>query len=271
MANKLAEQQRRQDEAQLIETARGGMWPEAWRAFPNYFGRSDLFAAVNLSRKERKSLRDVVLHSQNGLQVRVVSGEELDQADLDVLLGVLHLTREQLLKEERIFRVSTFLKKVIGKTDCADNRNLLHRSLKRLRSMSLEIRLGKKGGYVGGLLSGFDYLGAGEGPTPFVAYRVFLDPRIACLFKHGQYSLVHWEIRKSLRGKPIAQWPHCFCSSHLESVHHALPASSKAPSHLGSTCCALGPPLHQRGTRGPPRPPGCRPGGHLEPSAVPRR
>jgi len=242
VADELAERQRRQEEAQLIETARGGMWPEAHRAMPNDFARSNLFAAVNLRRRERKHLRDVVLASQSGLKVSITSGEELDQADLDVFLGLLHVTREQLLKDECTFRVGTFLKKAIGKTDTTANRGLLHDSLERLRAMSLEIRLGRKGGYVGGLLSGFEYLGLLAHLLPAAASAAqdaaaFGGPSGAAVLPPGARRTSSTPARPPVRAPRSALRPETLATGLGEQV--VLGARfGRSPNHPSFALCA---------------------------------
>lgn len=217
IADEMAERQRERAESALLETATGGLWPNDYRGVPNPIARSPVFTARS-NRGPRRQFDKTKLDSHSGYEI-FASGEELDQGDLDVFLGLLHVTRGQLLKDRCVLKVSVFLKKVLGKTDTGKNRALLDASLNRLEDFKLKITFGKKGYYVGELLHDFKALGAGTETDPFRGYEIFLNPRLAGFFEPGHYSLIHWEIRKSLRHRPIAQWLHCFYSSHLESVH----------------------------------------------------
>lgn len=216
-ADAIAEKQREQKESILLETARMALWPNDRRGAPNLIVRAPVFTARS-SRGSRRQYDKTELYSQNGYEI-FATGEELDQGDLDVFLGLLHVARGQLLRDRCVLKVSVFLKKVLGKTDTGKNRTLLDASLNRIEAFRLKITFGKKGYYVGELLHDFKALGEGTDTDPFRGYEVFLNPRLAGLFEPGHYSLIHWEIRKSLRHRPIAQWLHCFYSSHLESVH----------------------------------------------------
>ena len=70
------------------------LWPEPKRGAPNSFIRSALFAAIQS--KDRKFMKEVVLASQDGITIKF-TGEQLNQADLDVWETIVHLAREQPL------------------------------------------------------------------------------------------------------------------------------------------------------------------------------
>src|ERR1051325_9017610 len=70
------------------------LWPEPKRGAPNSFIRSALFAAIQ--GKDRQFMKEAVLASQDGIVIKY-TGEQLNQADLDVWETIVHLAREQPL------------------------------------------------------------------------------------------------------------------------------------------------------------------------------
>ena len=70
------------------------LWPEPKRGAPNSFIRSALFAAIQS--KDRQYMKETLLASQDGIVIKY-TGEQLNQADLDVWETIVHLAREQPL------------------------------------------------------------------------------------------------------------------------------------------------------------------------------
>ena len=76
------------------------LWPEPKRGAPNAVLRGALFAAVHKDRQYMR--RKELIAAQDGITIRY-TGEQLDQADLDVWEQVLHLARMQALGTECYF------------------------------------------------------------------------------------------------------------------------------------------------------------------------
>ena len=84
------------------------LWPEPKRGAPNAVLRGALFAAVQ--GKDRQYMhRQELIAAQDGITIRY-TGEQLDQADLDVWEQALHLARTQALGTECYFTAHGFLK-----------------------------------------------------------------------------------------------------------------------------------------------------------------
>ena len=81
------------------------LWPEPKRGAPNSFIRSALFAAIQ--GKDRQFMKETVLASQDGIVIKY-TGEQLNQADLDVWETIVHLAREQPLSTFCSFTVSVW-------------------------------------------------------------------------------------------------------------------------------------------------------------------
>src|SRR5690554_5446012 len=65
-------------------------WPPQERAMPNYFARSSLFAPI--ARGRRVFHRETLLVCRGRIEMRY-TGEQLDEADADLLLELIHHAR----------------------------------------------------------------------------------------------------------------------------------------------------------------------------------
>lgn len=180
-------------------------WPEETRGVPNALLRSALFSATTKS--TRRYVDRELLHAQGDMRIRY-SGPGLGQGDLDVWETVLHLARSYTQGFE--IRTSSYqLLKLQSKADAGTNRKALHSCIVRLKASAVEIEHGPYS-YVGSLIDeAFRDMTTNE-------YVIRLNPRLCALFVHGSFTRVDWNVRRSLSGKPLAQWLHGYFSSHAK-------------------------------------------------------
>lgn len=179
------------------------LWPELKRGAPNSFIRSALFAAIQS--KDRQFLKEAVLASQDGITVKF-TGEQLNQADLDVWETIVHLARDQPLGTIASFTAHSLLT-ALGMSTGLSQHKQLHSTLVRLTACAVEVTHEGKT-YFGPLIKS----GAKDEVTRH--YGVELNKGIVRLFGENQWTALDWQQRQKLRGQPLAQALHAFYSSH---------------------------------------------------------
>ena len=185
------------------------LWPEAKRGVPNAVLRGALFSAIHKDRQYMR--RKELIATQDGITIRY-TGEQLDQADLDVWEQALHLARTQTLGSRCYFTAHSFLK-ALGRSTGKMNHEWLEFALARLSATSVEIRAGRRM-YFGSLIEG----GIRDEDTG--RYVVEINPKLAAFYGRTQWTQINWEQRQRLRGKPLALWLHGFYATH--AAPHAL-------------------------------------------------
>ena len=179
------------------------LWPEAKRGAPNAVLRGALFAAIH---KDRQYMhRQELIATQDGVTIRY-TGEQLDQADLDVWEQTLHLARTQALGSECHFTAHGFLK-TLGRSTGKRDHEWLKSVFSRLSATDVQIRHGGRT-YFGSLIEG----GIRDEETG--RYVVEINPKLARFYGRTQWTQIDWEQRQRLRGKPLALWLHGFYASH---------------------------------------------------------
>ncbi|MCA3104268.1 MAG: TrfA family protein [Rhodocyclaceae bacterium] len=181
------------------------LWPEPKRGAPNSFIRSALFAAIHS--KDRQFFKETVLASQDGIEIRY-TGEQLNQADLDVWETIVHLARDQPLGTVASFTAHGLLKAMGMPTGNSQHRQL-HSTLLRLTACAVEVKHDGKT-YFGPLIKS----GAKDEVTRH--YGIELNRGIIKLFGENQWTALDWKQRQALRSQPLAQALHAFYSSHRE-------------------------------------------------------
>lgn len=177
-------------------------WSEMHRAIPNVLLRSAAFAVIG--KGQRAWLDRETISSQTG-DVLTYTGQQLDQSDLDLCTAQLHLMRNHPLDQG--YNTSLYaLLNCLGITDTGPNRASLKQRLLRLSNCELSIRTASYA-YEGGLV----YAERLDSDKPLV---LRLNPGVMRLFAEGQYTWVHWGIRRTLSGCYLAQWLHGFYSTH---------------------------------------------------------
>jgi len=208
---------RRITERALAAGARMPGWPENARGVPNSVLRSALFGAFG--RGKRKYLNREPMASIEGNSI-FYTGMRLDQSDLDVWEGIIHLSRNNNLGTPIYFTVRGLLRLIgrggpsgesIGKSD----RDWLKGVISRLKAATIEIQQGPYA-YGGSLIDEY-FRDDDRG-----CYVVTLNPRMKVLFGRDTWTSVDWTIRSALRGHPVAQWLHGFYSSHAKPFDYTV-------------------------------------------------
>ena len=179
------------------------LWPEAKRAAPNTVLRGALFAAIQGKGRQYMHRKELIA-TQDGITIRY-TGEQLDQADLDVWEQALHLARTQALGTECRFTEKGFLK-ALGRSAGKSDRTWLRSVISRLTATAVEISDGRR--TYGGNLMDF-YRDEDTGRTV-----LGINPKLAPFFGRSQWTQIDWDQREQLRGKPLALWLHGFYASH---------------------------------------------------------
>jgi hypothetical protein len=170
-------------------------------AAPNAVLRSALFPAIHS--KDRRFLNNELIASVDGVEVKL-KGEQLNQDDLEVLLTVEDLAREQ--PDTLTCQTSERgLLKLLGRVSGQTNEKALNESLVRLGGM-VTIKLGRfsySGGFVQHIYK--------DDVTK--RYVIQLNPRLGALLRSG-WTALDLDTRRQLGGKPLALWLQAFYATH---------------------------------------------------------
>lgn len=179
------------------------LWPEPMRGVPNGVLRSALFGAIK--RGKRRYMEHESIACVSGVSI-VYTGPRLDQSDLDVWEGALHLARVAKLGNRIDFTEKNFLRLIgrggpngrnIGKSD----REWLRKAYARLKATAVELTQGPYT-YSGSLIDEC-YRDSTNGRCV-----VILNPRMKAIFNHDSWTQIDWSVRHALIGHPLAQWLH---------------------------------------------------------------
>lgn len=203
---------------QALASVRLPAWPEAVRALPNGFLRSALFGAGRSRKGPRRYLQRERIAALDGIEI-LYTGERLDQGDSHTYQAALHITRCQEMGRECRFSAYAILK-LLGKTDTGGNRDTLDNRLLRLKVTGVEVKQGRFT-YIGSLI---DEVYKDEVTKEYV---IILNEKLRVLFEDKNFTLFDWEVYNALKGKPLAQWLHCFYSSHAKPYPITIAALHK--------------------------------------------
>jgi hypothetical protein len=170
-------------------------------AAPNAVLRSALFPAIH--GKDRRFLDNELVASIDGVEVKML-GKQFNQDDLEVLLGVEDLAREQ--PDTLTCQVSERgLLKLLGRKSGQTNEKALSESLVRLEQ-PVTVKMGRfsySGGFVQHVYKDDDTK----------RYVVQLNPRLGALLRSG-WTALDTDTRRELAGKPLALWLQAFYATH---------------------------------------------------------
>jgi hypothetical protein len=181
------------------------------RAVPNAILRSSLFGVVG--KGHRKYERNVLKATVQGLTVKF-TGEQLDQADLDVYLECVRRCTKKSLGELVRFTAYDFLKSIGRKTGKFEY-EWLKVCLTRLFVCGLELGDGRL--FYDGHLINEKYRDEKTGE-----FVIALNPKIAKFFSGDVWTGLLLTERTTLKGKPLAQWLHGFYSSHSKPFSYKV-------------------------------------------------
>lgn len=178
---------------------------EIMRAMPNSVARSSLFAPIAKGRRKMHGGTVLVSRSDAVLEYW---GEQLDEADADIVLQLVFEARQAALGRPVIINRAAFLRAMNRSTGKHDY-DWLHRRMKVLAAVTLIIEAKKLGGLtkyrVGDtktfhILAGFDY------DANLEAYTYILDPQWRVLFGNREFALINWHKRLLIgRGQDMAK------------------------------------------------------------------
>jgi len=173
------------------------------RAMPNAIARSSLFAPI--ARGKRKLHNGTIMVSRADAKIEY-HGEQLDEADADIMLQLIYEARHAALGEAFEVNTSDFLRS-IGRAGGKQTYEWLHRRVKALRTAMFFIEAKKSDGqtkYQFGkttdlnMISSFHY---DKG-----TYTFKIDPRWAALFGNREYALLDWTKRLAIaQGQDMAK------------------------------------------------------------------
>lgn len=195
-------------------------WPEAMQAIPNHLARSGLFAPI--ARGRRKLLDDVEIPSRGDVRLRY-TGHQLDEADCDVWMQVLHEARRVPLGEKIVINRGAFLR-AIGRSTGSKDYKWLHESLKRLRIGALYIEAKRytigntAGSSILNLVKDFDH----DPDTD--TYLLAMDQRLVLLYSNREFAQVDRDKRLQIKHHPdMAKWLQRQVATSNERIqHHSL-------------------------------------------------
>ena len=193
------------------------MWPDAVRGGPNVLLRSAFFAGIKSGKRLTLGIQTspdrepegVEIAAQDGVSIKY-AGTQLNQYDADVFFEVLHLSRRSPLGTDALFTGASFLAS-IGRSRNNLNYEDLDNSLRRLKRGVVDVSWSigpKRYVYCGSLIASYTR------ETESKIYRITLSPEIRTLFAPASWTQIEWEERKSLMGKPLAQWLHSYFCTH---------------------------------------------------------
>jgi len=184
-------------------------WAEWNRALPNHISRTSIFSPVQPG---RRILHDMsCLSSPKGVAL-YFSGKQLDMADQDVFLQVLHLARRYPLEERVYFTRADFLRDINRCVGSSDYR-WLAAAINRLviAAVFIETRRYKTGFH---LIDQYDY------DQKTGKYYVVLNQKVKALFSNSEYGLLDWQRRLELKRKiGLAKWLQSYSASHKKGQH----------------------------------------------------
>ena len=184
-------------------------WSDEKRPASNPLLRSALFGAIRPGK--RRHIDHEVIPSLDGIEL-IYYGPRLDQNDLDAYLGLLHLQMRHPLGNAVQFKLGELLAvlRLPNTGGVRGTRIILHQRLERLKYGVIKL-LSSKTEYMGNLVDDIARI-RDEGGI----YSLRLNPLLKNLFLPNQYTLLDWDQRRRLNGKPLALWLHAFYSSHHE-------------------------------------------------------
>lgn len=174
-------------------------------AMPNHLNRSSLFAPI--ARGRRKFHRQVRLISRSDA-VLEYTGEQLDEADCDLVMGLIWYAQPHQIGEWVPLNRAEVLHK-IGRSTGKHDYEWLHRRMKALTEATLFLEARKPDGtakYSIGKTVSFRIISELQYDDETEAYSYRLDPRWVRMFGSREYSLIDFEARLQIkRGRDMAK------------------------------------------------------------------
>ncbi len=195
-------------EAQLILFPK---WADDRRVATSTVFRSALFPALNNNQPRNHYTELTRLCSVDGIDVFFI-GEQFSQSDLDVYLELLQIAHETPFGVECCFSAYSLLK-ALGRAVGAEQYKQLHSELIRLCAGTVDMT-DHKIRYFGHLVDG----GIKDEITSH--YKIYINPRMATLFKAGFWASLDIQQRRDLKRNQTAKALHAYYSTHTAPSCH---------------------------------------------------
>lgn len=177
----------------------------SYRAEPNHFGQSSLFAPI--ARGRRTFLQDAELVTRGSTTMRY-TGEQLDEADATLSMQLTFEARCHPLGRPVTLNRAALLR-ALGRTTGKDDYEWLHRRMKALTVATLFIETKKPDGtpkYSVGTSEAFHIVQSFRYDDSAKSYTFTLDPRWSKLFSNREFALIDMERRLQIsRGQDMAK------------------------------------------------------------------
>jgi hypothetical protein len=204
------------------------------RAIPNYIARSPLFAPVRPGRRKR---RNELLPSPRGFTIHF-DGEQLDQADCDVFMQLVHEARGKTLGEPFVLNRADFLDR-IGRANGGKNYGWLDNAFERLTKAHLKVESARYKLNTNLLLRTLVDKETGQ-------FQAVLDREIIKMFSGAEYSLLDWHKRTMIeRRVDLAKWLQNFACSHERGLQRWVVANLRHWSGYNSPLRKFREALHE--------------------------
>jgi hypothetical protein len=187
------------------------LFKEAY-AVPNAILRAALFPAREVS-AQRRLVKDVPIFSVEGIEV-TFTGEEFDQTDLDVLLGILEIGNYTPVGHEFMFSGHALLK-LLGRDTGGSQHEWLHSVIKRLCVGTVVIHHNRRR-FTGSFIKGDDE------NIDTRHHIVSINPKLVLLFGCDMWSKINREQRAALGRNGTAKALHGYYSSHAKPGKHQI-------------------------------------------------
>lgn len=174
-------------------------------AFPNHLNRSSLIAPI--ARGRRKFHRQAAMVTRSDC-VLEYTGEQLDEADGDLIMALIALAQERPLGEHVTLNRAKLLR-TMGRSEGKQQYDWLHRRIKALTEATLFLEAKKPDGstrYSIGKTVAFRIISMFSYDDESETYSYSMDSRWVQMFGNREFALIDWDKRLQIgRGKDMAK------------------------------------------------------------------
>lgn len=166
---------------------------------PNHLNRSSLIAPI--ARKKRKVYQNTIMVTRRDC-VLEYTGEQLDEADADLIMGLIFFAQPHGLGTFVMLNRKELLRKIKRGKIGSSQYKWLHNSMKRLRAGTLFLEAKRPDGttrYTIGSMNSFNILKELKYDDKSENYSYMLDRRWVEMFSNREYSRINWEKRMQIR------------------------------------------------------------------------
>lgn len=181
-------------------------------AIPNAILRAALFPARDVT-APRRFLEKAPIFAVDGIRI-TFTGQEFDQTDLDVLLGIIEIGTYIPVGQKFTFSAHALLK-LLGKATGGHDHDWLHSVITRLCGGIVDIRHNRRR-----FFNSFFNGGVKDETTGH--YTIAIDPKLIILFGCDMWSKIDREQRAALGRNGTAKALHGYYSSHAKPGKHHI-------------------------------------------------